>query len=196
MTTDNSAGAYSQWQESLHPRHPAGTSQGGEFAPKDGEAEAALYDQVDRNQIQVHGSPHADLKTIRSGSMFSNDPTWAAGYTTHSDWTGKESFVGRVYAFPTPKPGDQVEYVRSVHGAEDLLIKMAGGNPPSLHAAAKIVHERTGLRWILARNTTGHITGGINLTDVLVTETGDPLRLLREAKKRRRMIPSNLEKLL
>ncbi len=34
MKTDNSDGAYSQWQESLHPRHPSGNAQGGEFAPK------------------------------------------------------------------------------------------------------------------------------------------------------------------
>jgi hypothetical protein len=34
MASDNRDGAYTQWQEALHPRHPAGTSQGGEFAPK------------------------------------------------------------------------------------------------------------------------------------------------------------------
>jgi hypothetical protein len=34
MKKDNSDGAYSQWQESLHPRQPAGTSKGGEFARK------------------------------------------------------------------------------------------------------------------------------------------------------------------
>jgi hypothetical protein len=36
MASDNRDGAYTQWREDLHPRQPAGTSQGGEFAPKAG----------------------------------------------------------------------------------------------------------------------------------------------------------------
>jgi hypothetical protein len=35
MSNDNSKGAYSQWREALHPRKPAGTAQGGEFASID-----------------------------------------------------------------------------------------------------------------------------------------------------------------
>jgi hypothetical protein len=125
--------------------------------------------------------------------MFSNDPTWAAGYTTKDDYsTGREKFAGTVYAFKTPRPSAKIEYVKSVHGAEGRLLQLAGGNPKSLHEAGVTVHQRTGLEWILVRDARGHVTGGISLVPVAVSERMDPESLIREAQKRGLMIPSNL----
>jgi hypothetical protein len=59
MNKDNKDGAYSQWQEAQHPRHPAGNSQGGEFAEKGGAS-----------------APASRWRTRADGTVTTTTPEW------------------------------------------------------------------------------------------------------------------------
>ncbi len=46
-----------EWEESKHPRHPAGTPEGGEFAPTNGEGSGAPSQVADASATQVAAAP-------------------------------------------------------------------------------------------------------------------------------------------
>ena len=46
-----------EWEESKHPRHPAGTPEGGEFAPANGEGSGAPSQVADASATQVAAAP-------------------------------------------------------------------------------------------------------------------------------------------
>jgi hypothetical protein len=131
--------------------------------------------------------------------MLSNDPIWAAGYTTKLDPIGSgETFTGRIHSVAMPE-GPTLT-ARSVHDAEGKLISMArslsGQEPASLRAAAELVHDKTGMTAILAKNAKGEVTGGILLKPSPVLSTADPVTALKSALERGETVPTNLREAL
>lgn len=143
----------------------------------------------------VHGSAK-DLTALNPGSMFSNDPTWAAGYTTTSDWAGRETITGGIHEIDIPD-GKTIA-VRTVHDAEDALIQLGkshGVTDGSLSDIARVVGERDPeLAAIVAKNDAGVVTGGILVKGAPVKGRYEPAEALREATRRGRRVPSNLVK--
>jgi RimJ/RimL family protein N-acetyltransferase len=154
----------------------------------------SLFDAPD---TMVHGSPK-HLDELQGGSMFSNDPLWAAGYTTKSDWAGRESFVGGIHSFDLPKDAKTIS-TRSVHAAEDKLIKMAtdlkdGKTVTSLSEAAKLVSKHDpDLVAIISKDRNNVVNGGILIRPSKVTATYDPVAVLKEGRQRGRELPGNLD---
>lgn len=144
-----------------------------------------------------HGSPRRGFDSLYAGSMLTNQPEWASGYTTKVNSDLTEDFTGVIYkASPA---ASSVEYVDGgLHDAEQRLIDMAsringGAAAGSLRKAAQIVHAQTGVEAIVARGEDGSVSGVIPLTDTPVTGSIDPVEFLSSYSGR---ISDNIQRAL
>lgn len=152
---------------------------------------------LDTADLLYHGSP-AVRAELQPGSMVTRDPTWAAGYTTTLDPIGMgERFTGAIHAVTTPSGG--LVAGTNLHDVEGRLIEMArqlsGREPHNLREAAEIVAAKTGHTHLIAKKG-DEVRGIIPLQPMTVEHLGDPIEVLKEARRRGMRIPSNLEQIL
>jgi hypothetical protein len=146
-----------------------------------------------------HGSPKT-LNELQPGSMMPTDPAWAAGYTTDPSWpgAGPDKFVGRVHVADVPVGGKTLQ-ASSLHGAEDLLLRMA---QQSLKRPARTLREAAdavsglGYEAIVSKGSNGDINGVIPLRSVPVSADLDPVGILRNARSQGRFVADNLKAIL
>ena len=145
--------------------------------------------------VLYHGSPR-QLQSLNAGSMMTDAPEWASGYTTKILPDGSETFTGSVHS-ASPQFKNPAPEATSLHGAEQALIDLAKstGKPYTggLTGAAKLVHQELGFDGIVARNAQGKVTGAIPFTDIPVANAHDPIAMLNEAKAAGKPIASNIQ---
>jgi hypothetical protein len=172
-----------QFEEQQAPpaAEPAPAAPAPSIAP---EPAAALY----------HGSPNR-LESLAPGSMMTDSPEWAAGYTTRIQPDGAENFSGPVHS-AAPQFKNPAPEARSLHDAERALLDLAKttGKPfRGLQGAARLVHDELGFDGIVARNAEGKVTGAIPFTETPVENYHDPRGVLRDATAAGRPIASNMQ---
>src|SRR3990167_2402288 len=127
---------FAEWDEIGHPRHPAGTEQGGEFAPK-GQVPAALAQRLEEARKQeyhtllFHGTnanepfglpqapAHEDFMLDRMlGAHFATDPELANKFAVGIAWRMGDvnQGPGRVMPFVVKGKGLGVEQLQYEHG--------------------------------------------------------------------------------
>lgn len=176
-------------ETALNARKEARKGVGGSFRP---ETPAVAPQEPVKPTKLYHGSAQ-ERTELKPGSMVTNDPVWAAGYTTkvHPDLT--EDFTGRVHEveLAAQKPLIVEGHLET---AEQKLITLGtealGREPRSLEEAANAVHGKFGYDAVLAQNK-GETVGAIPLTAVPVGRTQHPVDVIRATTGR---VPENLQK--
>lgn len=146
----------------------------------------------------MHGSPQK-LKSLKAGSMLTDDPVWAAGYTTR-DIGGlpqNESFTGAIHEVDWRPKNPAPAVTGTAHAAEKELLRLGeelglSDTPGGLQALARAIHEKTGYDAIVANNADGKIRGMIPLVDVAVGKSRDPGAEIDAATARGEQVPENL----
>jgi len=148
---------------------------------------------VPEGTVLYHGRRRAQ-DTVRPGSMLTNQPEWAAGYTTKVDPADlSEQFVGKVHEIPfTSKNSLEA---KTLHDAEQLLISKAttvlGRAPSTLKEAAEAVHRDTGADAIIVKRD-GAITDAISLIERPVSAKHNPEDVIARAQAQGARVPENL----
>ena len=147
-----------------------------------------------------HGSPQ-ERTELQPGSMLTNTPHWAAGYTTSFDPLGaNERFTGKIHATQV-QPEKPLAIEGSLHDAEQKLIdlgKSVGATSGGLKSIAEKVRDKLGDTTPLLLATRMGETSLVRFTLVpqKVHSTIDPVDALHQAKRSGQPIASNLENIL
>lgn len=175
---------------------------GGDKMPINYQLQKANFQPEGESPKLFHGSVTKGLKSLRAGSMLTEDSAWASGYATQfrPDFKANrevEEFAGTVYEVAPFKPKNPA-FAKSLHDAEARLLQLAeqtGEKTSTLQQAAAAVNRKLGHDAVVAVRD-GKIVGMIPLVDVPVGKELDPKTEVKTALSAGRNVASNLRKIV